>query len=65
MFGELFLQAWDALKRNPTRTLLTMTGIVWGIMAVTLLIAYGDGFRYAEVCTQRPFGYLDTFILLL
>ncbi len=56
MFSELFLQAWDALRRNPTRTLLTMTGIVWGIVAVTLLIAYGDGFRYALVRGFDAFG---------
>ena len=29
-------QAWDALKRNPTRSFLTMLGIVWGIATVTL-----------------------------
>ena len=56
MFSEMFLQAWDALRRNPTRTLLTMTGIVWGIVAVTLLIAYGDGFRYALVRGFDAFG---------
>ena len=56
MFSELFLQAWDALRRNPTRTLLTMAGIVWGIVAVTLLIAYGDGFRYALVRGFDAFG---------
>jgi putative ABC transport system permease protein len=56
MLGELFLQSWDALKRNPTRTLLTMLGIVWGIVAVTLLIAYGDGFRFALVRGFDAFG---------
>jgi putative ABC transport system permease protein len=53
---ELFLQSWDALKRNPTRTALTMLGIVWGIVAVTLLIAYGDGFRFALVRAFEAFG---------
>jgi len=42
---EIFLQSWDALRRNPTRSMLTMLGIVWGIAAVTLLMAYGAGFR--------------------
>jgi putative ABC transport system permease protein len=56
MLRELFLQSWDALKRNPSRTLLTMTGIVWGIVAVTLLIAYGDGFRHALVRGFDAFG---------
>ena len=56
MLRELFLQSWDALKRNPTRTTLTMAGIVWGIVAVTLLIAYGDGFRFALVRGFDAFG---------
>jgi putative ABC transport system permease protein len=56
MLRELFLQSWDSLKRNPTRTALTMAGIVWGIVAVTLLIAYGDGFRYALVRGFDAFG---------
>ena len=43
MIREILFQAWDALRRNPTRSLLTMLGIVWGIAAVTLLMAYGDG----------------------
>ena len=45
MLKEIFLQSWDALRRNPTRSMLTMLGIVWGIAAVTLLMAYGAGFR--------------------
>ena len=32
-----FSKRWIALKRNLTRSLLTMLGIVWGIATVTLL----------------------------
>lgn len=45
MLFEILLQAWDSLRRNMLRSFLTMLGIVWGIASVTLLIAYGDGFR--------------------
>lgn len=45
MLREIVLQAWETLRRNPARSLLTMLGIVWGIAAVTLLMAYGNGFR--------------------
>ena len=45
MFREIVMQAWISLRRQPTRSLLTMLGIVWGIVAVTLLMAYGAGFR--------------------
>jgi putative ABC transport system permease protein len=56
MIGDLLLQAWDALKRNPTRSFLTMLGIVWGIATVTLLISYGNGFRSVLVSGFDAFG---------
>lgn len=56
MLKEILIQAWDALRRNPTRSLLTMTGIVWGIAAVTLLIAYGSSFRQLMTGVFQNFG---------
>jgi len=56
MLREVFLQAWDALKRQPLRSFLTMLGIVWGIVAVTLLIAYGNSFRAVLVRAFQAFG---------
>ena len=56
MLRELFLQAWTALRRNPTRSFLTMAGIIWGIVTVTLLIAYGGGFRTVLVSAFEAFG---------
>lgn len=56
MFREILVQAWIALRRNPTRSLLTMTGIVWGIITVTMLVAYGTGFRYVLVRAFEVFG---------
>jgi putative ABC transport system permease protein len=53
---EILLQAWSALRRQPLRSALTMTGIVWGIMAVTLLLAYGSGFRSVLMYTFQVFG---------
>ena len=37
MLTETIREAWIALKRNYTRSMLTMLGIVWGIATVTLL----------------------------
>ncbi len=37
MLAEIFRQAWQALRRNPARSLLTMAGIVWGIVAVVVV----------------------------
>jgi putative ABC transport system permease protein len=56
MIFEIILEAWTALKRNLTRSLLTMLGIVWGIATVTLLIAYGSSFRSVLVNGFDAFG---------
>jgi putative ABC transport system permease protein len=56
MLTEIILEAWVALKRNYTRTFLTMLGIVWGIATVTLLIAYGSSFRNILVSGFNAFG---------
>src|SRR5499427_394397 len=56
MLRQLVLDAWSALSRRKVRSLLTMSGIVWGIVAVTLLIAYGSGFRGVLVHAFEAFG---------
>src|SRR5260370_7942315 len=56
MVFEIFREAWAALGRNPVRSLLTMTGIAWGIVAVTLLLSYGSGFRKVLMYTFEVFG---------
>src|SRR5574337_1393954 len=56
MLKEIFKEAWAALGRNPVRSLLTMTGISWGIVAVTLLLSYGSGFRSVLMYTFETFG---------
>ncbi|HUK23195.1 MAG TPA: ABC transporter permease [Terriglobales bacterium] len=56
MLTEIIREAWVALKRNYTRSFLTMLGIVWGIATVTLLIAYGSSFRSILVNGFDAFG---------
>jgi putative ABC transport system permease protein len=56
MLTETIREAWIALKRNYTRSMLTMLGIVWGIATVTLLIAYGSSFRRILVSGFDAFG---------
>lgn len=56
MLEQIIVEAWIALKRNRTRTFLTMLGIVWGIVTVTLLIAYGNSFRSILVNGFDAFG---------
>ena len=56
MMGEIFKESWAALGRNRVRSILTMTGISWGIVAVTLLLSYGSGFRSVLLYTFEVFG---------
>src|SRR5437773_11800991 len=56
MLLQIIAEAWIALRRNYTRSFLTMLGIVWGIATVTLLIAYGSSFRQILVSGFDAFG---------
>jgi putative ABC transport system permease protein len=43
LLKELITQSWQALMRNQLRSALTMLGIVWGLVSVVILLAYGQG----------------------
>ena len=47
MIRDLFAQAYEAMRYNRRRTMLTMLGMAWGIATVVLLLAYGSGFQRA------------------
>jgi len=54
---EVFIQAIQSLVGHRIRAVMTMTGIAWGIVAVVLLMAYGNGFHNAiEVGFRRAFS---------
>jgi putative ABC transport system permease protein len=44
---ESFLTAWNALRANKLRALLTMLGIIIGVGAVITVVALGEGARRA------------------
>src|ERR1700735_695535 len=56
MLGDLGSQAFNALKHNRRRSMLTMLGMAWGIATVVLLLAYGSGFENALMIAFRTFG---------
>lgn len=56
MLGDLGTQAFNALKHNRRRSILTMLGMAWGIATVVLLLAYGSGFQNALMIAFRTFG---------
>ncbi len=56
MVGELGIQAYNALRHNKSRSLLTMLGMAWGIATVVLLLAYGAGFERGLMIAFETFG---------
>ena len=56
MIGQLAEQAYNALRHNRRRSLLTMLGMAWGIATVVLLLAYGTGFQRGLMVAFRTFG---------
>ena len=42
IWAELFKQAFDSLKANKVRSLLTMLGIVMGVFSVIAIMALGN-----------------------
>jgi putative ABC transport system permease protein len=56
LFKEIFSEAFFALMKSRTRSALTMLGVIWGITSVTLLIAYGTGFRTVLSSAFDAFG---------
>ena len=43
--SEIIKQAFQDLKANRLRSTLTLLGIIWGIMAIMILLGWGFGFR--------------------
>ena len=42
---DTLLQTFDNLRANKLRSVLTMFGILWGVISVVILSATGEGFR--------------------
>jgi putative ABC transport system permease protein len=62
MIFELARQAYNALKYNRRRSILTMLGMAWGIATVVLLLAYGAGFESALWIAFRSWGTNLVFV---
>ena len=62
MIIALATQAYNALRHNRRRSLLTMLGMAWGIATVVLLLAYGTGFERGLWAAFRSFGTNLVFI---
>lgn len=57
-FPDLLRLAWDNLRRNRTRSLLTGGGVAVGVAALLALLAYGAGLQQNA---QREFDALELY----
>jgi putative ABC transport system permease protein len=53
---DAFAQSIQNLRANPLRTILTMFGILWGMIAVVVLSATGEGFQRGNEHVLRELG---------
>src|SRR5579863_8229694 len=56
MTRDLLQQAYESMRHDMRKTLLTMLGMAWGIATVVLLLAYGDGFGHAIEAIWQNYG---------
>lgn len=53
---EILVQVIGNLKANTLRSVLTMFGILWGVVSVVVLAATGEGFRRGNETVLRELG---------
>jgi len=53
---DLIAQTIDNLRANRLRSVLTMFGILWGVVSIVLLSAVGEGFERGNAQVLREFG---------
>lgn len=54
--SSIFGEAWQALKFNRQRCLLTTISLAWGVACFVILYSYGDGFHVALETAFRAVG---------
>ncbi|HDS00525.1 MAG TPA: ABC transporter permease [candidate division Zixibacteria bacterium] len=52
----VFKMFWREFKAQKKRMFLTILGIVWGTMSITMLLAFGDGLRNQLDINQKGMG---------
>jgi len=62
MIGIFFRNLVRDLVRQPLRTILTLSGVIWGTFSVVLLIAFGESVGKAQ--TKRFHGMGDGIVLM-
>ena len=55
-FRDLVRDTLRTLSQHKLRTFLTMFGIAWGIVSITLMVAAGEGLRVGQAKVAENFG---------
>ncbi len=55
-FSDLVADTLRTLAQHKLRTFLTMFGIAWGIVSITLMVAAGEGLRVGQAKVAENFG---------
>jgi putative ABC transport system permease protein len=56
VFSDLLRDTLRTLAQHKLRTFLTMFGIAWGIVSITLMVAAGEGLRVGQAKVAEAFG---------
>ncbi len=56
VFRDLILDTLRTLWSHKLRTFLTLFGIAWGIISITLMVAAGEGLRVGMKKQQETFA---------
>jgi putative ABC transport system permease protein len=56
VFRDLLRDTFRTLSAHKLRTALTMFGIAWGIVSITLMVAAGEGLRVGQQRVAEQFG---------
>jgi putative ABC transport system permease protein len=56
VFSDLLRDVMRTIFAHKLRTLLTMFGIAWGIVSITLMVAAGEGLRVGQAKVSRNFS---------
>jgi putative ABC transport system permease protein len=55
-FRDLVRDTLNTMAQHRLRTFLTMFGIMWGIVSITLMVAAGEGLRVGQAKVAENFG---------
>ena len=56
VFSDLVRDTVRTMAQHKLRTFLTMFGIAWGIVSITLMVAAGEGLRVGQAKVAENFG---------